>query len=157
MANLHIIREHSLGLEQAREIAFAWAEQVEQEFGMDCVYEEDDEMDTVNFTRSGVVGTLIVTGKKFELDARLGFLLGAFKDRIESEIVKNLDQLLQPKGETKTAAKASNKAVAKVATKTTPKVAAKTSVKTVDKNTEKTEKTAEKAGVKKKGAKKSST
>ncbi|MBA4261594.1 MAG: polyhydroxyalkanoic acid synthase, partial [Comamonadaceae bacterium] len=30
----------------------------------------------------------------FELDARLGFLLGAFKDRIEDEIVKNLDGLL---------------------------------------------------------------
>nr|MCU0942584.1 polyhydroxyalkanoic acid system family protein [Hydrogenophaga sp.] len=28
------------------------------------------------------------------LDAKLGFLLGAFKDRIESEIVKNLDTLL---------------------------------------------------------------
>ena len=30
----------------------------------------------------------------FELDAQLGFLLGAFKDRIEAEIVKNLDALL---------------------------------------------------------------
>jgi hypothetical protein len=33
----------------------------------------------------------------FELDAKLGFLLGAFRDRIESEIVKNLDALLAKK------------------------------------------------------------
>ena len=36
-----------------------------------------------------------MTSDRFELDARLGFLLGAFKDRIESEITKNLDLLLQ--------------------------------------------------------------
>ena len=39
-------------------------------------------------------GTLTVSPEKFEIDARLGFLLGAFKDRIESEILKNLDTLL---------------------------------------------------------------
>jgi putative polyhydroxyalkanoate system protein len=148
VAHLHIIREHSLGLEQARKIAFAWAEQVEQEFGMDCVYEEDVQMDTVSFTRSGVVGTLLVTGTKFELDARLGFLLGAFKDRIESEIVKNLDQLLHPKATAKTATKA--------ASKTPIKSAAKTAAKTVTKTTEKTEKIAEKTVAKKKTAKKGS-
>ena len=38
-----------------------------------------------------------VTADHFELDAQLGFLLGAFKDRIESEIVKNLDDLLAAK------------------------------------------------------------
>jgi len=149
VAHLHIIREHSLGLEQARKIAFAWAEQVEQEFGMDCVYEEDVETDTVSFTRSGVVGTLIVSGVKFELDARLGFLLGAFKDRIESEIVKNLDQLLQPKALAKTASKS--------ASKTAAKSAAKTAAKTVAKTTEKPEKVAEKTVAKKKVTKKSST
>ena len=149
MAHLHIIREHSLGLEQARKIAFAWAEQVEQEFGMDCVYEEDVETDTVSFTRSGVVGTLFVSGVKFELDARLGFLLGAFKDRIESEIVKNLDQLLQPKALAKTASKS--------ASKTAAKSAAKTAAKTVAKTTEKPEKVAEKTVANKKVTKKSST
>jgi putative polyhydroxyalkanoate system protein len=124
VAHLHIIREHSLGLEQARKIAFAWAEQVEQEFGMDCVYEEDTDADVVNFTRSGVVGTLQVTGSKFELDARLGFLLGAFKDRIESEIVKNLDQLLKPKVAAKPTAKTSAKVASKTAAKTPAKKAA---------------------------------
>ena len=97
MANLHIRREHTLGLAAARKIAYQWAEQVEQEFGMECTYEEGKTGDTVSFTRSGVNGTLQVTKDAFALEAKLGFLLGAFKDKIEGEIVKNLDQLLAPK------------------------------------------------------------
>jgi putative polyhydroxyalkanoate system protein len=96
VANLHIVREHTLGLPAARKIAFAWAEQVEADFGMECTYEEGKALDTVTFERSGIRGTLAVTARQFELEAALGFLLGAFKDRIEAEIVKNLDKLLQP-------------------------------------------------------------
>lgn len=101
MANLHILREHALGFAAARKIAFAWAEQVESEFDMECSYEEGKTSDTVTFTRSGVNGTLHVTKDRFELEAKLGFLLGAFKDRIEAEIVKNLDALLAPKAAAK--------------------------------------------------------
>ncbi len=97
MANLHILREHALGLPAARKIAVAWAEQVQSEFGMDCSYAEGKAGDQVSFTRSGVNGTLHVTSDRFELDAKLGFLLGAFKGKIEAEIVKNLDDLLAPK------------------------------------------------------------
>ena len=94
MANVHILRKHTLGLPAARKIAFRWAEQVEKDFGMACTYDEGSTQDDVVFTRSGVNGTLQVTHDRFELDAKLGFLLGAFKDRIEGEIVKNLDALL---------------------------------------------------------------
>lgn len=102
MADLHILREHGLGLGEARKIAFKWAEHAEEEFGMECTYEEGKTADEVNFTRSGVQGTLSVTKDKFELNAKLGFLVGAFKARIESEIVKNLDDLLQPQPTAKT-------------------------------------------------------
>ena len=94
MADLHIHRDHALGLAKARKVAWAWAEQAENEFGMECTYEEGDNTDEVCFKRSGVTGTLRVSQNTFELDAKLGFLLGAFKDKIEAEIVKNLDQLL---------------------------------------------------------------
>lgn len=94
VADIHIQREHVLGLPAARKIAFRWAEQVEQEFGMACTYEEGKTSDEVCFTRSGVNGTLKVSRDRFELEARLGFLLGTFKDTIEREIVKNLDALL---------------------------------------------------------------
>jgi putative polyhydroxyalkanoate system protein len=97
VANLHIRREHALGLKAARKIALKWAEEVEAEFGMECSYTEGKTEDLVTFTRSGVDGTLKVLPDHFELDAKLGFLLGAFKGRIEAEIVKNLDALLAAK------------------------------------------------------------
>ena len=97
MAQIHIQREHQLGLAGARKIAWQWAEQAETDFDMACTYEEGDDGDEVQFSRSGVSGTLKVSGEHFELEAQLGFLLGAFKDRIEGEIVKNLDALLASK------------------------------------------------------------
>ncbi|GAB4090671.1 polyhydroxyalkanoic acid system family protein [Hydrogenophaga soli] len=94
MSSIHIKREHHFSFKKARQIAFAWAEQAEDEFGMECTYEEGDAEDLVSFTRSGVNGTLRVCDQRFELDAQLGFLLGAFKGSIETEIVKRLDELL---------------------------------------------------------------
>jgi putative polyhydroxyalkanoate system protein len=105
MANLHIVREHALGMAAARKLAFSWAEQVEAEFGMACTYEESKAHDIVRFERTGISGTLDVTKDRFELNATLGFLLGAFKEKIEQEIVKNLDQLLAPTAATKPARK----------------------------------------------------
>ena len=97
MPDIHIKREHSLGLPEARKLAFKWAEAAEEKFDMECTYEEGKSADLVSFTRSGVNGELKVTKDRFQLDARLGFLLGAFRDRIEGEIVKNLDLLLAEK------------------------------------------------------------
>jgi putative polyhydroxyalkanoate system protein len=109
LPDLHITREHALGLPEARKLAFKWAETAEERFDMACTYEEGKTSDVVTFTRAGVDGELKVTKDKFVLEARLGFLLGAFKDRIEGEIVKNLDELLKRKSP----AKAFEKAVAK--------------------------------------------
>jgi putative polyhydroxyalkanoate system protein len=103
--DIHITRDHSLGLDEGRKIAFKWAEQAETQFAMDCTYEEGNTEDRVTFKRSGVSGQLQVTPSLFVLDAKLGFLLGAFKDRIEGEIVKNLDALLAAKSAAKPAAK----------------------------------------------------
>ena len=94
MPDIHITRDHELGLAAARKLAFRWAEEAEERLGMACVYEEGKTSDLVTFTRSGINGELKVTKNRFELDARLGLLLGAFKDRIETEIVTNLDKLL---------------------------------------------------------------
>jgi len=103
MADIHIEREHTLGLLEARKVAFKWASQAEEKLDMDCTYEEGPTSDEVSFKRSGVNGTLKVTHDRFELDARLGFLLGVFKDKIEDEIAKALDTLLKKKNSTKKA------------------------------------------------------
>ena len=94
MADIHIHRKHALGLEQARKIAFAWAEDAENKHEMSCNYDEGKTHDCVSFSRSGVNGTLTVTKDDFELKAKLGFLVGAFKDKIEAEITKKLDAML---------------------------------------------------------------
>lgn len=94
MADIRIHRTHSLGLAKAREIAWQWAEEVEKKFDMECTVLEGETSDTVEFTRSGVNGRLVVAADHFDLDAKLGFLLGAFSKTIESEIEKNLDELL---------------------------------------------------------------
>ena len=112
MPDIRIHRKHKLGLAKAREIAWKWAEDVEEKFDMACTVIEGETSDTVEFTRLGVNGTLVVAGDHFDLDAKLGFLLGAFAKTIENEIERNLDDLLDKS--TKPAAK---KAPAKAAKK----------------------------------------
>ena len=94
MADIRIHREHQLGLPKARKVAAQWAADVEENFDMRCSVIEGDYSDTIEFTRSGVNGRLVVAADHFDLDARLGFLLGAFRHTIESEIERNLDKLL---------------------------------------------------------------
>ena len=115
MADIHIHRAHRLGLVQARKTAFRWAEQAESKFGMECTVIEGDDNDVVEFTRSGVDGKLVVTADAFDLTARLGLLVGVFRQRIESEIEENLDALLAGGAAAKSRARA-----------TAPRTAAKT-------------------------------
>jgi putative polyhydroxyalkanoate system protein len=114
MADIHIHRDHRLGLAKARRMAWQWAEAAEQKFGMECTVIEGDDSDVVEFRRAGVDGRLLVAADSFDLTARLGLLVGAFRGRIEAEIEENLDNLLtrsaakasaqKPKGTTKAAA-----------------------------------------------------
>lgn len=94
MPDIHIRRDHNLGLARARKVAWKWAEHVEQEFDMECTVLEGETSDTVRFTRSGVNGTMIVTADHFQVDAKLGLLLGAFAGQIEKEACRQLDDAL---------------------------------------------------------------
>jgi putative polyhydroxyalkanoate system protein len=92
--DIHIQREHRLGLAKARKVALQWAEEAEARLEMECTIVEGAVSDTVEFTRSGVKGELRVEAHRFTLDAKLGFLLGVFSKTIEAEIEKTLDALL---------------------------------------------------------------
>ena len=94
MPDIRIHRDHDLGLAKARKVALQWAEDAEKKFDMECTILEGETSDTVEFTRSGVKGELVVAADHFQLDAKLGFLLGAFSKTIESEIETNLDARL---------------------------------------------------------------
>ena len=110
MADIHIHREHRLGLAKARKTAWRWAEAAEEKFGMECTFIEGKTSDVVEFTRSGVEGRLVVDADSFDLTARLGLLLGAFRGRIEAEIEENVDAVLaDAAGAKKPAAKAAAK------------------------------------------------
>jgi len=111
MADIHIHRVHRLGLAKARKTAWQWAEAAEEKFGMACTVIEGKTSDVVEFTRSGVEGRLVVDAESFELTARLGLLLGAFRSRIEAEIEENVDAVLAR------AAATNKKATAKAAPK----------------------------------------
>lgn len=113
MADIHIHRTHTLGLAKARKIAWKWAEDAEDKFGMECTVIEGDDSDVVEFRRAGVDGRLVVTANAFELDARLGLLVGAFRHRIEREIEENLDALLSRSAKAAPPAAKASKAAAK--------------------------------------------
>jgi putative polyhydroxyalkanoate system protein len=96
MPALNITRTHTLGLARARAVAERWREQAEQEWGMACQSEPGETEDRMHFARSGVSGELRVTDTRFDLQLKLGFLLGAYSGKIEEKIRANLDALLGP-------------------------------------------------------------
>lgn len=98
MPDIHIRREHHLGLEAARSVAQRWMDDARDRLGMTCACDAGEQADTIRFERAGASGTVEVSGQCFELRARLGFLLGAFSERIEQEVTRNLDELLARPG-----------------------------------------------------------
>lgn len=94
MPDIHIERNHTLGLPGAREAARQWVQQAESEFGLECTYTEGAQADTAQFTRAGIDGSLEVTASTFTLDATLGFLFSSFSEVIEQKISRNLDEAL---------------------------------------------------------------
>ena len=100
MPNLHITRQHNLSLDKARAIAQQWALDAERDLGMETslVMGTDNHQtaERWNFKRTGVAGSIVTSAQSFELELHLGFLLGAFQDKIKQQIEHNLDQLLGP-------------------------------------------------------------
>jgi putative polyhydroxyalkanoate system protein len=94
MTKLHIHRDHTLGLTAARQMASDWTAQAQQQWGLACERETFDDSERVSFARKGASGTLLLTANDFTLDVQLGFLLGAYKKRMEAEILQNLERLL---------------------------------------------------------------
>lgn len=100
MPDIHIERNHALGLARAREIALQWVAEAERDYGMSCRYEKAEEGgagtagDVASFKRPGVDGTVRVTGSLFTIDIKLGFLLDMFSDRIEEKVTRNLDEMI---------------------------------------------------------------
>lgn len=103
MSTIRIDRKHALGLERARHLAAHWIGQAEAQFGLRCTHVKGQDYDTIQFSRSGLNGTLFVMADGLQLHAQLGLLLGAFKSNIETGIEQGLDALLKPAARSRSA------------------------------------------------------
>ena len=88
MADISLERKHKLGLKKAKEAAQKVADELAESFDMESEWDGN----TLNFERSGVNGQLVVTKDGVAVEAKLGFLLSAFKPKIEEQINKNFDK-----------------------------------------------------------------
>lgn len=103
MSDISIKRPHSVTLAEAKKVADKVAAKLEKEYQLKSSWAGD----VLNFSRSGVSGTLAVSAKEFKIDVKLGFLMAAFKGPIQSAVEQNLDKLLKtPAAEKKPAVKA---------------------------------------------------
>jgi putative polyhydroxyalkanoate system protein len=88
MSQIHLHRKHTIGLKKAKVAAQKVADDLAQEYGMTSEWEGN----ALRFNRSGVEGVLRVSRDSVELDAKLGFLLSAFRHKIEEHINDNFDR-----------------------------------------------------------------
>jgi putative polyhydroxyalkanoate system protein len=95
MSDITYSQAHSLGLPKARELAKQWSDQAAQKMGLSCKYQESGERDTLAFERSGVTGTIMVTGTSLDLDIKLGMMMKPFKAMIEGEVAKSLGRMIE--------------------------------------------------------------
>ncbi|MCL4183845.1 MAG: polyhydroxyalkanoic acid system family protein [Burkholderiaceae bacterium] len=88
MSEIHLQRRHTLGLKKAKAAAQKVADDLAESFDIESRWDGN----ALHFSRSGVSGCLTVTRDQVALDAQLGFLLAAFKPRIEERIQKDFDR-----------------------------------------------------------------
>lgn len=95
MSEIHLHKDHDLGLEKARALARHWVEEGAPRLGLAVKVEPGDQQDTIHFDRMGVEGRMQVSGSGFDLDIKLGMMMSAFKPMVEAEIERNLARAIE--------------------------------------------------------------
>ena len=90
MANIHIKRTHTLGIEDARTEVEKLAQTLKSEIQADYKWSGDKLL----FKRSGASGTIDVGADYIDLDIKLGMALSLMKGKIENTINTKLDAAL---------------------------------------------------------------
>ena len=88
MSRIEIRHAHSLSPAAARKVAEELAKTLAERFGIDYAWQGD----VLNFERPGVDGTITLGKTELNVQAKLGFLAAMFKDKIEAEIQRVLDE-----------------------------------------------------------------
>lgn len=82
MSDIVVRRTHGMTMKKARTAAEDIAAKLDEEYDLDYAWDGN----TLEFQRTGVSGFLAVDKKEVEISVRLGFLMLAFRGRIEEEI-----------------------------------------------------------------------
>ena len=90
MADIRMIKYHSLPMAQARTLVEKAADVLAEEYDLTSQWAGN----TRRFRRSGVQGEMRVTESQIDLEVTLGFLLKAFKSKFVEHIEHNFDRLL---------------------------------------------------------------
>ncbi|HTL14522.1 MAG TPA: polyhydroxyalkanoic acid system family protein [Thermomonas sp.] len=88
MSRIDIRHPHSLPKAQARKAIEEVAKKLAERFDVTWAWEGD----TLNFSRSGVDGHIALLPGDLHVQARLGFLTAMFKEPIEAEIRRVLQE-----------------------------------------------------------------
>jgi putative polyhydroxyalkanoate system protein len=89
MAEISIVHEHKLTPKKAREAAQKVADEIAEEYALECEWEGD----VLNFERSGVQGSLTLHKQRVHMVIKLGFLMSAFASTIETKVAENMKKV----------------------------------------------------------------
>lgn len=98
MADIKLQRSHALGMDKARALARDWMNGDAKQLGLTCTLQQGEAEDVIQFERMGVAGQMTVSPDTFGLDVKLNMMMAPLKPLIESEIDKNLANILAKAG-----------------------------------------------------------
>jgi putative polyhydroxyalkanoate system protein len=88
LAYIQIKREFTMPRAKLRKELGRLATSMQDQWHLNCIWQSDDCLD---FRHSGARGRIEIGDQEFELNAKLGLLMSAFKGPIEDEIRKFID------------------------------------------------------------------
>jgi putative polyhydroxyalkanoate system protein len=88
MSKIHLRREHDLTPKAARKKVERVAEALASRFDAECEWQGD----VLSVNHPNVNGKVTVGRNEVVVEARLGFLVALFRDRIDEELVRILDK-----------------------------------------------------------------
>lgn len=90
MSEIKLSKGHKLGLKKAKTKVDKLAEKLAEDYDLESEWDGN----TLVFERSGLSGQLEVTKDAVNLQVKLGFLMAAFKPKIEEQLKANLDKFV---------------------------------------------------------------
>jgi len=88
MTLIHLRRRHALTPKAARQRVERMSKALAGKFGADCRWQGD----VLAIEHPNVNGTVSIESDEIVVEAKLGFLLAMFRDRVDQELVTILDQ-----------------------------------------------------------------